>query len=284
MNQEVELILGNTRCHLVMGDHSLKPSASHAHIHPRFELFFVWRGEVEIITEHQSYHIGAGKAALIAPQCYHQTYTEAETEKFNVHFSLMRLNRHFDSEDTYAKLIKAFSGSEVEIIESAEQIGETISALKKLRVADCFLREERLRAELTKFILELYDLLSMCEKSENLADINQLSGILYRDELDILLAQNFSEEINLDFLADALYLSPKRVSKLIKSLYGKSFRELKTEMRIQVAKQMLKESNLTIDEIGKRVGYNSTRGFLSAFYSLVEMTPSEYRKTILSTE
>ena len=99
----------------------------------------------------------------------------------------------------------------------------------------------------------------------------------YRYEIDSLLAQNYNSDIDLDFLAGKLFLSSKRVAVLIRSLYGKNFSQVKTEMRIQVAKQLLKETYLTVAAIGEKVGYNSTRGFLNAFSKLTGNTPSEYR-------
>ncbi len=261
---------------MIMNDNSLLPSMAHSHVHPSFELFFVWKGEVQIKTEDGTYNIGEKQAALIAPACYHQTFTVSDTEKFNLHFSLVRTRRS-GSEDVYAELAKAFSGIGVYHIPNAGDIGDKIAVLREIRTKECFCREERLRAELTKLILSLYDLMVMDSDRRQSADIKVSGGVQYRYEIDTLLAQNFAKDIDLDFLANSLYLSPKRVSVLIKSLYGKSFREVRTEMRIQVAKQLLKESKLTVSQIAEKVGYSTPRGFFMAFESLNGCTPTQYR-------
>ncbi|MBQ8588501.1 MAG: helix-turn-helix domain-containing protein [Clostridia bacterium] len=276
VRQEIELILGNAKCNMTMNDRSSLPSSSYSHVHPSFELFFVWKGEVQIKTEDGTYNIGEKQAALIAPACYHQTFTVSDTEKFNLHFSLVRTRRS-GSEDVYAKLAKAFSGIGVYHITDAGDIGDKIAVLREIRTKECFCREERLRAELTKLILSLYDIMTMHSDIRCTTDIKAASGMQYRYEIDTLLAQNFAGDIDLDFLSKSLYLSPKRVSVLIKSLYGKSFREVRTEMRIQVAKQLLKESELTVNQIAQNVGYSSTRGFLMAFEAHTGCTPTEYR-------
>lgn len=277
VQQEIEILLGNAKCNMIMNDRSSLPSLSSSHVHPSFELFFVWSGKVQIKTEDGTYNIGEKQAALISPACYHQTFTVSDTEKFNLHFSLVK-TRHSGSEDVYGALARAFYGVGIYHIKDAVRIGDKIAALREIRTKECFCREERLKAELTKLILSLYDIMSVHSAVDGDVNIRSESSVGYRYEIDTLLAQNYAKDIDLDFLSKSLYLSPKRVSVLIKSLYGKSFREVRTEMRIQVAKQLLKETSLTVNEISQRIGYGSVRGFLTAFEALTGHTPSQYRK------
>ena len=44
------------------------------------------------------------------------------------------------------------------------------------------------------------------------------------------------------------------------------------------AQKLLKETDLTIGEIGERVGYTTPRGFFLAFQKYSGSTPGEYRK------
>lgn len=275
-HQEIELLLGNAKCNMIMSEHSSLPSSSRFHVHPSFELFFVWKGEVQIKTENGTYNIGERQAALIAPTCYHQTFTAYGTEKFDVRFSLLR-TKHNGSEDVHGALTRAFSGIEVYPVSDAKEIGDEMATLRGICTKECFCREERLRAELTKLVLSLYDIMCLQTNETHKTNILSESVINYRNEVDILINKNYAKDIDLEFLSKALYLSPKRVSVLIKSLYGKSFREVRTEMRIHVAKQLLKESELPVSQIAAEVGYSTLRGFLIAFERMAGCTPSEYR-------
>jgi len=276
--QETELVLGNAKCTLVMNNGSAVPMASRAHVHPNYELFYVWRGGVDIITDEKIYHVKAGQAALIAPTCYHQTYTYPDTEKFNVCFSFALMPKRSKAEDVYMALGQAFSGLSIMVVDSAREIGGIISGLRQLQLRNCFCREERLKAELTKLMMAIYDFMTAQMQQQQMLSGNQAGNVLYQYEIDRLLAKNYEKDISLAFLAEQLHLSQKRVSVLIKSLYGKTFRKVIAEMRIQTAKQFLKESGHTVAEIGALVGYKSTRGFLSAFTDLVGLTPSQYRE------
>lgn len=70
------------------------------------------------------------------------------------------------------------------------------------------------------------------------------------------------------------------ISRLIKIGTGKSFSELLSLYRINRAKQLLTESNLTIEDIAFEVGYSNTSGLYKQFFSILGMKPSEYRNTL----
>ena len=73
---EIEIELGNAKCRLMLDACADKPSSSPPHAHTNFELFYVWDGKVDIQTEEESFRIGKGQAALIAPACYHDSFTQ----------------------------------------------------------------------------------------------------------------------------------------------------------------------------------------------------------------
>lgn len=275
--QEIELVLGNARCKLMLDDGAEKPSSSPPHVHTNFELFYVWKGEVEIRTETQNYKIREKQAVLIAPACYHHSFTSPGSEQFSVYFSFVRTGKHIDCEDICSRLESVFSGVSVTVVGKAEELGARMDALRRQHTQEMFCKRERLQAELTGLLLALYDILSEQTQPHPDAVAKKKVGMQYRYEIDALLAKNYARDIDLSFLARALYLSPKRVAVLIQSLYGKSFRQVKVEMKLQVAKQMLTETDLTVAQIAEKIGYRSTRGFLSAFVQMTGMTPSKYR-------
>lgn len=70
------------------------------------------------------------------------------------------------------------------------------------------------------------------------------------------------------------------ISRLIKNRTGRSFSELLSLYRINRAKQLLTESNLTIEDIAFEVGYSNTSGLYKQFFSMIGMKPSEYRNIL----
>lgn len=91
------------------------------------------------------------------------------------------------------------------------------------------------------------------------------------------IQENYSEDITLHTLADILYLHPIYLSKLFKEKTGENFINYLTRVRIEKAKELLKDPSLKIYDISKLVGYESSKHFSKTFKGLLGITPREYR-------
>lgn len=274
---EAEITLANTRFKFITDDNYSKPPLSSSHAHPNYELFYVSAGVLEIHTENDIFTVSKGELAIIPPALYHRTISKQAKTQSGIFFSFVKRSGK-GLYDVFSQFNKAFCAKNVKIVDGAGSIGNSVLRLCPVMQSESFCKQERICALCTALILDIYDRLIEDAQAQQDTHTDSSVGMRYRYEIDELLAKNYANDIDLEFLAARLYLSPKRVAVLIRSLYGKSFSSVKTEMRIQVAKQLLRETDLTVAAIGEKVGYNSTRGFLSAFSKFTGKTPSEYRK------
>ena len=277
-HHELLVTLGNATIIFTIDDKAASPSISHQHTHTNFEFFFVWNGSVRLETDDKEFIVNDGQAILVPPSIYHQTFTEHNTKKFNMYFSFKRISKNAGNEDIYKELYQTFSTSSLLKIENAKKIENYLLEIQEILNTNCLGKSERIRALLTGLIFSLYDSLITNHHSPYHFTKDMNIGMQYRYKIDSLLSQNFSEKITLNDISERLYLSSKHTAFIIKSLYGKGFRKVRTEMKLQVAKQLLKETNLTVSEIAKKVGYDSTRGFLYAFTQMYNITPAQYKK------
>ena len=88
----------------------------------------------------------------------------------------------------------------------------------------------------------------------------------------------FTEDILLSFLSRKFNVSLGYLSALIKRKTGKTYTEYMISKRLQLAKELLKDTSLSIDEIVQRVGYKDYFYFNKLFKKYVGITPSKYRK------
>ncbi len=65
-----------------------------------------------------------------------------------------------------------------------------------------------------------------------------------------------------------------------KEVYGISIYKYIKEYRIKIAAEMLRETSKSIGDISYETGYESPSKFSAAFRSIMEVTPTEYRKSI----
>ena len=89
--------------------------------------------------------------------------------------------------------------------------------------------------------------------------------------------KNFKNDITLKDVADHVNFSSSYLSKLFKKEMGINFNRYITKIRIDKAKEILINSNISINEIAFSVGYNEPNYFCKVFKKIVNMTPSEYR-------
>ena len=96
----------------------------------------------------------------------------------------------------------------------------------------------------------------------------------------IWLQDNYGREIKLNQVADKFEMSVRTFNRRFKNATGKTPLQYLQEVRIEIAKDLLKTSNLSINEIAYRVGYQDMGHFTSLFKKLLATTPSEYRSTV----
>lgn len=79
-------------------------------------------------------------------------------------------------------------------------------------------------------------------------------------------------------MAEELGLSTSYYEHLYKDLFGCSFHADLVNMRIEYAKDLLSNSNMTIEEIALASGYNSEVHFHRQFLKKTGMSPNAARK------
>jgi AraC-like DNA-binding protein len=82
----------------------------------------------------------------------------------------------------------------------------------------------------------------------------------------------------LDTVAATVGMSRAAFAKRFRELVGHPMFEYLTMLRVQKAKELLRESKLPLYEIANRVGYESDLSFTKTFKKLVGTTPTRYRK------
>ena len=97
------------------------------------------------------------------------------------------------------------------------------------------------------------------------------------DQFIKLVTEHHSTERNMTFYADKLFLTPKYLSKLVKSISGRSAPDWINSFVILEAKNMLKYSDMNIKGIVYKLHFANQSVFYKFFKSHTGMTPSEYR-------
>jgi AraC family transcriptional regulator len=95
-----------------------------------------------------------------------------------------------------------------------------------------------------------------------------------------LMHSQIDQDLTLKSLAAASYLSPFHFARLFKKLTGASPHNYLAGIRAARAQLLLAETDLSVTEIGARVGYLSGSHFTKAFRLATGATPREFRKSL----
>lgn len=98
------------------------------------------------------------------------------------------------------------------------------------------------------------------------------------DDLIKFIRSNFKSNLTLDYLAAYVHLSPAYLSRYFKKCTGMNISDFITKTRIDRAKQILKTSNYSIQEISEFCGYKDMSNFQRVFKRLVGVSASQYRQ------
>lgn len=111
--------------------------------------------------------------------------------------------------------------------------------------------------------------LPMIAIDEKIQDDRLVSMINY-------IQMNYST-VTLEDMAREFHLSSPYLSKYIKDKSGKTFGEHVAAIRMKRAKTLLKNGNMTVENIAEAVGYPNVEHFIRLFKKNFQMTPIQYR-------
>ena len=103
------------------------------------------------------------------------------------------------------------------------------------------------------------------------------------DALDFI-EMNYTRDFSVNELAEHCNISASRLFHLFSKYLGKTPVTFRSELRIQKAAELLKNTKKTIEEISGEAGFNSAIYFREVFRQMTKMTPTEYRNLTFESE
>lgn len=89
---------------------------------------------------------------------------------------------------------------------------------------------------------------------------------------------NYQRDLSMDDIAASVFRSNDYVQKQFKQVYGKTPYTYYMELKMECAKNLLAQTNLSIGQIAEKLGYQSDRYFSARFRRLTGMTATQFRK------
>lgn len=127
-----------------------------------------------------------------------------------------------------------------------------------------------------EIVLLCQDIMNQVEKQKEKGKFDYVNAAL-----DFIDLHYTDDKLSLDQLAEFLGISPSYVSMLFSKTHALTFKQYVTKKRLNHAMQLLQETNLTINEIAAKSGFNDANYFSKLFKANHNISPSYYRQQVV---
>ncbi|MBQ8017309.1 MAG: helix-turn-helix transcriptional regulator [Methanobrevibacter sp.] len=145
-------------------------------------------------------------------------------------------------------------------------------------IGELYCVDERIKESYFKLkCIELLLFFSITKFSENESILSQKQVEMVENVKNDLIS-DLESKITIDELAVKYDVSKTTLKNCFKEVYGKPIFKWRKEYKLDYACRLIEESQYSISDISKMVGYSSPSKFGQAFKDYVGCTPSEYNK------
>lgn len=249
------------------------------HAHSYFELMIVLEGKLTLkLSDGTLLCAEEGELCLIPPMVYHSTCSD-HVKKLALRFYCEQLP-NFQGESSMMEVWNTvrIHLQAATVLTNAPTLCKIFQELRQEISSPRLASATYIRALLTQFYIDLLRKLSSGEDNGNLADQTPDEQELRRLRIEEYLLNHYREQIVEEDLAKYMNFSRRQVSRILRQMYGMSFRRLLIDARLHRAEQLLLTTNYSIEQIAEMVGYTSLSGFYAAFQQKFKTSAGKYRQ------
>lgn len=258
----------------------------HQHQHAYIEAFYLIRGEAVQNIGKKTYSVAEGEFwimnssvshcivlkdketllmnLLISEECYQKVVTQVVDANNPLYHFLM--NEIYEDEKRPEYLRYRIKENEMLEEDFNRLLGEAdaqrpfMQQLMENILANIFLELSR---------IELYKSETL-KRREKTLDIYQVMEYI---------SQNY-HQVTLNDLAEQFYYTPAYISRFLREQTGMNFRNMVCKLKLEKAREMLANTNWSIEKISESMNYSNRKHFEKSFQELFCQTPYQYRKNL----
>ncbi|TNJ66227.1 helix-turn-helix domain-containing protein [Paenibacillus hemerocallicola] len=253
--------------------------------HDFWELVYIDRGELRVSTDSRDYELKQGDLLVYEPNEFHRPSSNGKiaANMYIVSFECSSPALRFFADNKLFHL-----GNEeiatVSLImkEGWNTFGPNPVAGKLARQSDSPFGSEQLFVSYTEMLLlqlmRKADVLKEKKQRASVVKGKQESGLI--DKVTAHMKDNLVGNLTLAHLCETFSVGRTHLSMLFKAKFDCGVLEYWNRLKIDKAKEHIRQNNNNLTEISEMLGYNSLHYFSRQFKKTTGMTPSEYAKVL----
>lgn len=214
----------------------------------------------------EKYALSAGDCALV--NCKNEYYHESSRDLWTIRFI------HFygpTASGVYRKYLER-GGKTVFRPKDRDGFMDCFDQTAKLASSDDHIRDMKINEQLAALCCLL---MAQSWHPEAKSAGKETQSLLAVKEY---LRDHLSEKITLDMLSEKFYMNKYYLTRLFKIAYGITPGDYLLQLRMSHAKELLRFSTLSVEEIGERCGITPLYYFSRIFRQAEGVSPRDYRK------
>lgn len=250
---------GTVECHWVNANLLPANTTVSRHNHRFYEGFILLRGEVNLITPWGNQFVKTGSAMIFSPGTVHQWQTHDMPCMWIVlsfdldHHLATPNNRQWPVCPQLIWVVAQLC----DIINESQPGWQTIA---------------------NSYLGVIYaTLLNLIEPAVSITEYTETTTQLVT-RVDELLKANLADAMTIDEIAAEVSMSSRHLTRQFKIAAGMTIHERLESMRMEKAGHLLRQTNLSIEEISQNIGITNAAYFAKRFRQRFETTPYEFRK------
>ncbi|MBP1988506.1 AraC family transcriptional regulator [Paenibacillus eucommiae] len=258
--------------------------------HHFWEMVFIDKGKLEVEIDGEAFLLEPGELVFYRPDEFHSGGAAGRTAPNVIILSFecdspsmeMFMGRRIFVPDEkerglFTQLVK-------ECLEAFEPSSRTAEGKLLQRKADApFGCEQLIRNYLESFLIHLIrreSTLGEESKAKPASMVKENRDHAMVMEIMLYLQQHVSENPTVDSVCQAFSISRTYLKTVFRQVTGHSLLAYNANLKVELAKTMIREEQFNYTEIAEKLGYSSIHYFSRRFKSETNMTPTEYARSI----
>jgi AraC-like DNA-binding protein len=244
------------------------------HTHSYIEIFVCTEDKFSIATDDGMITLFANDIALLPANLSHSAISG---RKNFITLGMMGAKNDIKAmQKTFNEFSELFKLSSARIYRNAAS-----TASKLIKMHKCEYPEEsatpaiQMAALLTDLLLFSYEETASPSDKKCDTDGKDIMRFLIIEET---INNGYTERVDPDEVAARLYITRRHLDRIVRERYEKTLCDLILENRVKLARQLLSESDLSLELIAQKCGFPSVLSFKHGFAKIMGASPSEYRK------
>jgi AraC-like DNA-binding protein len=249
------------------------------HLHPEFELSFIFQGEGKINVGDHISKIEGPELLLFGPNLPHSWYGAAaasspvKSKQIVIQFPYDFLGKDFLKQHAFSRISELLHRSSRGMSFSDPEKTRATRKIRKMLLMPDF--------ERTMELLKVLNILAQSKNYRILSSIGYSSQINEHESARLnniykFILDNFRNDIDLGKVAQFASMTPQAFSKYFRERTRKNFITFLNEVKIGYACRLITEKKMNISQICYECGYTNLSNFNRQFRRVMDLTPTQY--------